>query len=51
MATLFSQVVIQRTGPYGEVLGKQNEPPLLLQAHNSNQNVKHRIIIVPHHVH
>jgi hypothetical protein len=27
MATLFSQVVIQRTGPYGEVLGKQLESP------------------------
>jgi hypothetical protein len=51
MATLFSRVVIQRTGPYEEVLGKQPEPPLVSQAHNHNQNVKHRIIIVSHHVH
>jgi hypothetical protein len=51
MATLFSRVVIQRTGPYGEVLVKQPEPPLVSQAHNHNHNVKHHIIIVSHHVH
>jgi hypothetical protein len=28
MAALFSQVVSQRTGPYGEVLGKRPEPPI-----------------------
>jgi hypothetical protein len=36
MAALFSRVVIQRTGPYGEVLGKRLEPPLVSQAHNHN---------------
>ena len=51
MAALFSRVVIQRTGPYGEVLVKQPEPPLVSQAHNHNHNVKHHIIIVSHHVH
>jgi hypothetical protein len=44
MVALFSRVVIQRTGPYGEVLGKQPKPSLLSQAHNHNWNVKHRII-------
>jgi hypothetical protein len=43
-------VVSRRTGPYGEVHVKQPEPPLVPQAHNHNQNVKHRIIIVSHHV-
>jgi hypothetical protein len=51
MAALFSRVVIQRICPYGEVLEKQLEPPLVSQAHNHNHNVKHRIIIVAHHVH
>jgi hypothetical protein len=51
MVALFSWVVIQRTGPYEEVLEKQPEPPLVSQDHNHNQNVKHRIIIVSHHVH
>jgi hypothetical protein len=51
MVALFSRVVIQRTGPSGEVLGKQPKPPLVSQAHNHNQNVKNRIIIVSHHVH
>jgi lantibiotic modifying enzyme len=51
MTAQFSRVVIQRTSPYEEVLGKQPEPPLLSQAHNHNQNVEHRIIIVSHHVH
>jgi hypothetical protein len=46
-----SRVVIQRTSPYVEVLGKKPNPPLLSQAHNHNQDVKHRIIIVSHHVH
>jgi hypothetical protein len=39
MAALFSRVVIQRTGPYGEVLGKQLEPPLVTQAHHHNQGI------------
>jgi hypothetical protein len=51
MAALFSRVVIHRTGPYRELLGKQLEPPLVSQAHNHNQNVKHRTIIISHHVH
>jgi hypothetical protein len=51
MVALFSQVVIQRIGPYGEVLGKQTEPPLVSQAYNHNQNVKYRIVIVSHRVH
>jgi hypothetical protein len=38
MAALFSRVVIQRTGPYGEILGKPPEPPLVSQAHNHNQD-------------
>jgi hypothetical protein len=51
VAALFSRVVIQRTGPYGEVLGKQPEPPLVSQAHNHNQNIKHHIIIISHYIH
>jgi hypothetical protein len=51
MVALFSRVVIQRTGPYGEVLEKQTEPPLVSQAYNHNHNVKYHIIIVSYHVH
>jgi hypothetical protein len=51
MAALFSLVIIQRTGPYGEVLEKQRESPLVSQAHNHIHNVKHHIIFVSHHVH
>jgi hypothetical protein len=51
MAAMFSWVVIQRIGPYKVVLGKQPESPLVSEAHNHNQNVKHQIIIVSHHVH
>jgi hypothetical protein len=38
MVVLLSQVVSQRTGPYGEALGKQLEPPKMLQDHNHNHN-------------
>jgi hypothetical protein len=38
MVALFSRVVIQRTGPYGEVLGKQPESPKVTQAHHHNQD-------------
>ena len=38
MVALFSPVVSQRTGPYGEVLGKQPEPPLVSQIHQHFQN-------------
>jgi hypothetical protein len=38
MVVLFSRVVIQRTGPYGEVLGKQPEPPKVSQVHHQNHN-------------
>jgi hypothetical protein len=31
-------VVSQRTYPYGEVLGKQPDPPKTPQAHSHNQN-------------
>jgi hypothetical protein len=39
MAALFSQVVYQRTGSYGEVLRKQAEPPKVSQAHHHNQDI------------
>jgi hypothetical protein len=39
MAALFSRVVIQRTGPYGEALGKPLEPTLVSQAHVHNQDI------------
>jgi hypothetical protein len=38
MVVLFSWVVIQRTGPYGEVLGKQPESPKVSQVHHHIQN-------------
>jgi hypothetical protein len=38
MVVLFSRVVIQRTGPYGEVLEKQPEPPKVSQVHHHIQN-------------
>jgi hypothetical protein len=38
MVILFSQVVIQRIGPYGEVLEKQPESPLVSQVHRHIQN-------------
>jgi hypothetical protein len=38
MVVLFSQVVIQRIGPYGEVLGKQPESPKISQVHHHIQN-------------
>jgi hypothetical protein len=38
MVKLFYQVVIQRTGPYGEVLRKQPESPKVPQVHHHNQD-------------
>jgi hypothetical protein len=39
MVALFSWVVIQRTGPYGEVLEKRPESPKITQAHHHNQYI------------
>jgi hypothetical protein len=39
MVVLFSRVVIQRTGSYGEVLGKQPESPKVSQVHHHNQDI------------
>jgi hypothetical protein len=39
MAALFSRVVIQRTGPYGDVLAKHPESPKITQAHHHNQGI------------
>jgi hypothetical protein len=39
MVALFSRVVSQRTGPYGEVLGKQPESPKITQAHQHNKDI------------
>jgi hypothetical protein len=39
MVVLFSRVVIQRTGPYGELIGKQPESPKVTQAHHHNQDI------------
>jgi hypothetical protein len=36
MVVLFFRVVIQRTGPYSEVLGKQPEPPKISHDHHRN---------------
>jgi hypothetical protein len=36
MVALLSRVVSQRTGPYGEVLGKQPESPKISQDHRDN---------------
>jgi len=38
MVALFSRVVSQRTGPYGEVLGKQPESPKMPQVYHHIQN-------------
>jgi hypothetical protein len=38
MVVLFSWVVIQRIGPYREVLGKQPESPKVSQVHHHIQN-------------
>jgi hypothetical protein len=38
IVVLFSRVVIQRTGPYGEVLRKQPESPKVSQVHRHNQD-------------
>jgi hypothetical protein len=39
MVVLFSRVVIQRTGPYEEVLEKQPESLKVTQAHHHNQDI------------
>jgi hypothetical protein len=39
MVVLFSRVVIQRTGPYGEVLGKQPRSPKVIQVYHHNQDI------------
>jgi hypothetical protein len=39
MVVLFSWVVIQRTGPYREVLGKQIESNKVSQVHHHNQDI------------
>jgi hypothetical protein len=38
MVVLLSQVIPQRTGPYGEALGKPPEPSKMPQDHNHNHN-------------
>jgi hypothetical protein len=38
MVVLFFRVVIPRTDPYGEVLGKQPESPKVSQVHHHIQN-------------
>jgi hypothetical protein len=39
MVALFSRVVIQRIGPYGEVLGKQPESPKVTQVNHHYQDI------------
>jgi hypothetical protein len=39
MVVLFFRVVIQQTGPYREVLGKQPESPKVSQVHHHNQDI------------
>jgi hypothetical protein len=48
MVVLFSRVVSQQIGPYGDVLGKQHEPPKMTQPHNHNQNesLYHKVILI-----
>jgi hypothetical protein len=50
MVVLFFRVVIQRTGPYGEVLEKQPKSPKVIQVHHHNQDIiiYHKY---SHHVH
>jgi hypothetical protein len=44
MVALFSRVVIQRTGPYGEALEKPLESPQMPQVyhHNKRETTYHR---------
>jgi hypothetical protein len=51
MVALFSRAVIQRTGPYKEVLEKPLESPLMPQVYHHNKEGKQRIIDKSHHVH
>jgi hypothetical protein len=39
MVVLFSRVVIQRSGPYGEVFEKQPESPKVSHVHHHNQGI------------
>jgi hypothetical protein len=43
MVVLFFWVVIQRIGPYGEVLETQPDSPKVSQVHHLIQNNHHRI--------
>jgi hypothetical protein len=38
MIVLLSRMVSQRTGPYGEALGKRTVPPKMPQVHNHTHN-------------
>jgi hypothetical protein len=38
MVALFSRVVSQRTGPYGDILRKQRESPKASQVHHHNKD-------------
>jgi hypothetical protein len=46
MVVLFSRVVIQRTGPYGEVLGKQPKSPKVSHVHHHKSRYHQCIINV-----
>jgi hypothetical protein len=48
MVVLLSRVFSQRTGPYGEVLGKQPEPLKMPQVynHNHNESLYHKVILI-----
>jgi hypothetical protein len=48
MVVLLFRVVSQRTGPYGEALGKPPEPPKMPQVHNHNHNESkyHKLILI-----
>jgi hypothetical protein len=53
MVVQFSRVVIQRTGPYDGVLGKQTESPKVSQVHHHIQNniITSSYQKYSHHVH
>jgi hypothetical protein len=46
MVVLFSRVVIQRTGPYGEVVGKQPESPEVSQVHHHTHIINILIMFI-----
>jgi hypothetical protein len=39
MVALFSRMIIQRTGPYGEALEKTPEPPKVSPVQHHNQDI------------